>query len=170
MSAAPYLIEPLADRHDRASFACGVAALDRYLQQQAGQDARRNLAAVFVLAEMATGRVAGYYTLSAFTIEPTSLPATLTKRLPRYAALPAVLLGRLAVDARDRGQGLGERLLVDALARGYRQREQVAAMAVVVDALDDAAREFYEHYGFVRYEDRPHRLYLPMTTIGKLPM
>ena len=143
-------------------------ALDRYLHQQAGQDARRNLAAVFVLAEATTGRVAGYYTLSAFTIEPTSLPAALTKRLPRYAALPTVLLRRLAIAGRDRGQGLGERLLIDALARSYRQREQIAAMAVVVEAKDDAARTFYERYGFVRYEDHPYRLYLPMTTIGSL--
>ncbi|HET8631980.1 MAG TPA: GNAT family N-acetyltransferase [Thermomicrobiales bacterium] len=168
MSAARYGIEPLADRHDRASFSCGVEPLDRYLRQQAGQDLRRNLAAVFVLAEVATDRIAGYYTLSPFTIEPTSLPAALTRRLPDYAALPAVLLGRLAVDERERGQGLGEALLRDALARSYRQRRQIAAMAVVVDAKDDAARAFYEHYGFARFADIPYRLYLPMGTIGDL--
>ena len=76
-------VEPLASIHDRASFSCGVSALDPYLQQQAGQDLKRNLAAVFVLT--ADGNtVAGFYTLSAHSILAAELPPDLAKKLPRF--------------------------------------------------------------------------------------
>lgn len=99
---------------------------------------------------------------------PTDLPAALHRKLPRYDALPAVLLGRLAVDGRYRGRGFGKLLLIDGLRRAYAHSGEVAAMAVIVDGIDDAARLFYEHYGFERFADDPDRLFLPMTTIAKL--
>lgn len=121
-----------------------------------------------MLADLAAHLVAGYYTLSATSLAPTDLPADLARRLPRYLDLPAVLLGRLAVDSRYRGQGFGKLLLFDGLQRAYVHSDEVAAMAVVVDAIDDAARSFYERYGFERFLDDPGRLFLPMTTIAKL--
>lgn len=166
--ADQFRIEPLGPSHDRGAFACGNEALDRYLHAQAGQDARRKVAAVFVLHDTEANLVAGYYTLSATSVDPTDLPAELVKKLPRYPVLPAVLLGRLAVDARYRGRRFGELLLLDALRRAEAHSAEVAAMAVVVDAIDDAARGFYERYGFVRFEDEPYRLFLPMATIARL--
>ncbi len=163
-----YLFEPLGPHHNRAAFSCGVVALDRYFRQQASQDLQRNLAAVFVLRDTTSELVIGYYTLNATSLESTGLPPAVTTRLPRYPVLPAVLLGRLAVDERYQGQGFGELLLVDALRRSLATSEQIAAMAVVVDAKDDAARGFYERYGFQRFLDDEYRLFIPMTTIANL--
>jgi len=121
----------------------------------------------YVLVDTATGGIVGYYTLSTFSIVPTSLPQGMAKKLPTYEAFPAILLGRLAVDRRYRGQGFGEILLVDALRRSLESTRQVAAMAVIVDAKDDAARAFYERYGFMRVVDDEYRLFLPMATVGQ---
>ena len=163
-----YRFEPLGAHHDRADFSCGVETLDRYFRQQAGQDQRRGLAVPYVLVDPATGVVAGYYTLSTLSILAESLPADLTRKLPRYPALPTILIGRLAVDQRHRGQGLGELLLIDALHRSLDISRQIGAMAVVVDAKDDAARAFYERYGFMRFTDHEHRLFLTITTVAQI--
>ena len=113
----PYQVVPLTKKHERASFASGSEPLDRYLQQQARQDADKHVAAPFVLVEPPAYRVLGYYTLSACHITADELPADMSKKLPRYPHLPVVLLGRLAVDQSQRGLGLGEFLLMDALHR-----------------------------------------------------
>lgn len=170
MTDARYRFEPLDTRHDRSTFSCGVDALDRYFRQQAGQDRRRGLAVPYVLVDTTTGDVVGYYTLSTFSIIPTSLPDTMTRKLPRYEAYPAILLGRLAVDARYRGLGFGGLLLVNALSRSLAISQEIGASAVVVDAKDDSARSFYEHYGFMRFLDHDHRLFLPMATLEKLDL
>lgn len=167
MASNRYRIEPLAQHHDRADFSCGVDALDRYLRQQASQDVRRRVAAVFVLHDVTAGTVAGYYTLSVASIEPASLPPELTAKLPRYARLPAVLLGRLAIDGRYRGQHLGRFLLFDALRRALVQSEQVATPAVIVDAKDDAARRFYERHGLRRFADDQWRLFIPLADVAQ---
>jgi ribosomal protein S18 acetylase RimI-like enzyme len=163
MTNERYNFEPLDVRHDRAAFSCGVDVLDRYLRQQAGQEMRRRVAAVFVLHDREQGAIVGYYTLSATAILATELPSDVTKKLPRYPSLPAVLLGRLAVDIHYHGQGFGELLLLDALHRALAQ-DQVAAMAVVVDAKDDVARRFYERYGFRKFLNNEYRLFIPMAT------
>jgi len=122
-----YRSEILGKHHDRKPFSCGVEALDRYLHQQAGQDQRRE-AVPYVLLDLGTGTVVGYYTLSALAIIPKSLPMELTARLPRYEALPAILSGRLAVDSRHSKRGLGKLFLLDALARCLAIRQDVGAL------------------------------------------
>jgi len=166
---APWTVEPLGKRHDRAAFSCGKAPLDRYLKDQAGQDARRRVAAPFVLLPEEAGKtIAGYYTLSAFGVRLDDLPEELAKRLPRYPVVPATLLGRLAVDRRYAGRGCGELLLMDALRRALDQAAAIAAAAVVVDALDDDAWRFYRHFDFIAFPDRRDRLFLPMKTVEAL--
>lgn len=167
MTNERYTFEPLGDQHNRAAFSCGVDALDRYLHHQAGQDLRRRVAATFVLHDVEQSAIVGFYTLSATAILATELPPEVTKRLPRYPSLPAVLLGRLAVAVRYHGQGFGEMLLLDALHRAY-VYDEIAAMAVVVDAKDDAARRFYERYNFRRFLSEEYRLFLTMTTIARM--
>jgi GNAT superfamily N-acetyltransferase len=162
------IFEPLGKSHDRAAFSCGVEALDRYLKHQARQDARNHVAVPFVARYDNSTRIIGYYTLSAFTIEATERAAKLIKHLPRYEQLPAVLIGRLAVDRDFAGQGFGTLLLMDALHRSLEQSQHMGAMAVVVDAKDDQARSFYEHRDFKRLLDHEYRLYLPMKTIQQL--
>ena len=160
-----YRIEPLANQHDRADFSCGLDALDRYLRTQAGQDSRRRIASCFVL--VAPDRsVAGFYTLSATNIALVDLPPALSKKLPRYPAIPGTLMGRLAVDRRHRGRGLGEWLLLDAFSRTL--RSEIASYAFVVDAKDDAAMAFYERYSFMRLTSTGRRLFLPLAEIAAL--
>jgi GNAT superfamily N-acetyltransferase len=166
--ATPYHIEPLGKRHDRAPFVCGSAVLDRYLQQQAGQDAEKRVAAPFVLTQPPALRVIGYYTLSASVVSTHELPASLAKRLSRYPQLPVTLLGRLAVDRDAKGQGIGEFLLIDALRRSLEAAAGIAAVAVLVDAKDDAAQAFYRRYSFLPLQEPPRRLFLPMKTIAGL--
>ena len=162
------VFEPLGTQHDRAAFSCGIEPLDRYLKQQASQDIRRRVAAVFVAREPGETAIAGYYTLAAFGIAPTSLPTEITKRLPRYDQFPATRVGRLAVAQRFQGQGLGRLLLMHALDSSFREAPKIGAMAVVVDVKDDNARAFYEHYGFQRFPDDGYRIYLTMATISHL--
>jgi GNAT superfamily N-acetyltransferase len=164
-SQSEYHIEPLGD-HDRAAFSCDVEPLDRYLKQQASQDARRNVAVPFVLLT-AGNRIAGYYTLSAAVVKGDDLPPELVKRLkfPRYPELPATLIGRLAVDTSFRGQRLGELLLMDALKRAWQGSLQVASLGVIVDAKDESAHQFYLRYDFLSYPENNKRLFLPMKTI-----
>ena len=166
--APNYVIEPLGDQHDRAAFLCGVDPLDRYIHKQAGQEMRRHVAAVFVLRTIESSAVVGYYTLSATSILPSGLPPSVTKRLPRYPSLPALLIGRLAVDQHHHEQGLGELLLTGALRRSLLLRAELGAVAVVVDAKDDRARQFYEKYDFQRFVDHEYRLYMLTQTIEQL--
>jgi GNAT superfamily N-acetyltransferase len=162
-----YRIESLSVKHDRAAFSCGVEALDRYLQKQAGQDVSRRVAAVFVIAPDGT-TIAGFYTLSAHLVNLADLPENVAKKLPRYPNVPAALLGRLAVSEIFRGQGIGELLLLDALQRSLGNTREVASAVVVVDAKDERAREFYLRHDFIPPPTQPHRLFYPMKTIEKL--
>ena len=100
------VIEPLAKRHDRAAFSCGLPELDRYLARQAGQDVRRRIARVFVCTADEADTVLGFYTLSALSINLASLPEQLSRKLPRLP-VPCALIGRLAVDRSAHGRGLG---------------------------------------------------------------
>lgn len=159
----PLTIAPLAKAHDRKAFGCGQAELDDWFTRRAGQDERRNLARVFVALDPALG-VVGFYSLSAFTLALEDLPEELAGKLPRYDAIPAALVGRLARDLRVRGQGVGELLLADAVQRILGVGENLAVFAILVDAKDDAARTFYESLGFRPFPSRPNRLFLLSST------
>lgn len=162
-----FRIEPLADRHEKAEFSCGIEALDRYIQRQAGQDASKRVAAVFVLTP--DGKmIAGYYTLSAHVVNLADLPADVAKKLPRYPNVPATLLGRLAVSTNFRGKGVGGLLLLDALRRILASTREVASAMVVVDAKNDVALNFYLHHDFIPLPTRPNRLFYPVKSIEKL--
>jgi len=164
----PYRVSPLGKNHDRSEFACGIETLDRYLQQQARQDADKWVAAPFVLIEPPAAKVLGFYTLSASVIDADALPTKLAKKLPRYRQLPVTLLGRLAVDRTLRGKGLGEFLLLDAMRRSLMAAAEIAAMAIVVDAKDAEAEAFYAHFGFASLQQNPSRLFLPMKIVAGL--
>lgn len=168
MESSAFRIEPLKRNHDRSTFSCGEPLLDRYLQQQARQDMAKRAAVVYVLLDVERDRIAGYYTLNAHMIALDSIPADFRGKLPRYPNVPATLLGRLAVDSSYRGQHLGNGLLFDALRRVQSASHEIATWALLVDALNDGARSFYEHYGFLRLEDDPYRLFLPLSLFESL--
>jgi GNAT superfamily N-acetyltransferase len=168
MDAHQYGIYMLNKNHEKREFSCGIEPLDRYIKEQAGQDECRHIAATYVLTEINSRLIMGYYTLSASSIELSALPEVIRKKLPRYPTVPAALLGRLAVDQQYQGQNLGEYLLIDALKRGLDISHKMAAMAVVVHAKNDQAIRFYVRYGFIPFVDAPNRLFLPMDTIEQL--
>lgn len=162
MSSAPFRVAPLDAGHDRTTFTCGSAPLDRYMREQVTQDIRRRVSACFVA--LADGqRIAGYYTLASASLLLADLPPSTGKKLPRYPTVPAVRMGRLAVDQAFKGQGLGGALLADALDRAA--RSEIAAFALMVEAKDEAAAAFYRHHGFIALPDSPLALFLPLATV-----
>lgn len=159
-------IEPLGRQHDRTAFRCGQVDLDDWFRKRAGQDDDRNVARVFVAVDEAFG-VVGFYALSALTISIPDLPEAVARRLPRYDAIPAALIGRLARDERVRGRGIGELLLADAIRRVLEANRSIAVFAIVVDAKDERAEHFYRGFGFQPFPLRPRRLFLLTSTTAK---
>ncbi len=142
-------------------------ALDNYLRRQAAQDGRKHASVTFVLTS--DGRaIAGYYTLSQFSLRLSSLPDSVVRRLPKYPDIPATLLGRFAMSVSFQGKGLGEFLLMDALKRSLEAAKEIASAAVVVDAKNDSAKSFYKRYGFAELPEASNRMFLPMATTGQL--
>jgi len=158
-----FIVESLAPHHDRATFESGVEALDRYFHAQVGQDLRRRVSACLVAVDRETGRVAGYYTLAMSAVFLSDLPEATARRLPRYPSVPTARLGRLAVDERFRGAGLGGALLWDAVERAA--ASEVAAFALLGDAKDDGAAAFYRHHGFLTLRGDPRALFLPLPPV-----
>jgi ribosomal protein S18 acetylase RimI-like enzyme len=165
MTPAPFRFEVLSAGHDRDGFGCGDDALDRYFKTQVTQDIRRRITNCFVAVEAATKQVAAYYTLSAASIPLIDLPPEEGKRLPRYPTLPAVRIGRLAVDQRFQRRGLGELMLVNAVHRIL--PDAAVAFALLVDAKNDQAAAFYQRYGFRPIAGKPRTLFLPLATAQK---
>ena len=160
---------PLGPVHDRTSFDCGTEEMNRYLREQAGQNAKQDVSRTYVAARRTDPTtVGGYYTLTLRSVGFQALPKE--KRLPRYP-IPLIHLGRLAVSIRFQGQGLGRRLLLDALRRALRTSEEVGGYAVEVYALHAQAASFYVQYGFVPVDDDdPLHLYLTMKAIRNLDL
>jgi len=121
----------------------------------------------FVVTRPSDQAVLGYYTLAAGAVAFENLPPHISHKLPKHS-IPVVHLGRLAVDERARGQGLGKLLLMDGLHRSLRISEQAGIFAVEVFALDNDARQFYLKYGFTSLADDLDHLYLPMKAVRKL--
>jgi predicted GNAT family N-acyltransferase len=165
-----FFFEPFdKKKHNRADFSCEHERLVTYLQQQASQEIKKRVAAVFILTP--DGKtIAGFYTLSQYAVDAGELPERLMKDLglPKYPQLPATLLGRLARSLEFRGQGVGELLLMGALKRALDHSKAVASVAVVTDAKDEAAKAFYERYGFIKLPAPANRLFLPMKTIEEM--
>lgn len=161
MSPAPFRVEPLSGLLDRTSFDSGSEPLDRYFEQQVTQDVRRRVTSCFVAVDK-NQQIAGYYTLASTSVVLSDLPAAIVKKLPRYPSVPAVRMGRLAVDKRFKGKGLGGALLADALARAC--NAEIAAFALVVDAKDESASRFYRHHGFIGFSEAPLAFFLPLAT------
>lgn len=164
MSKAPFRISLLNAEHDRSTFNSGSKSLDSYLKQQVTQDSRRRITACFVAID-AENRIAGYYTLASASLLLSELPTDIGKKLPRYPSVPAVRLGRLAVDQKFQGQGLGGALLADALDRAI--RSEIAAYAMVVNAKDDRAAMLYHHHGFIILPTAKMTLFLPLASVPK---
>jgi ribosomal protein S18 acetylase RimI-like enzyme len=157
-----FAIEALAKAHKRTDFTCGNDRIDSYFRETVSRDVKRNYATCFVAREIATDRVAGFYTLSSSNVPLIDVPETLAKKLPRYPTVPAVLIGWLGRHTDYAGQGLGEALLFDAIKTVA--TAPIGAHAVFADAIDDQAASFYAAFGFTPLSRRPRTLYLPVAT------
>lgn len=157
----------LEKKYDKSKFTCGYGLLDNYIRRQAKQDVNRDLSACFVLVDE-NDIVKGYYTLSANSIKREEFSDELVKKLPpSYSELPTILLGRLAIDESIKGNGYGEKILLDALNRSLTISESMGSIAVVVDPIDEKAQNFYSQYGFILLPTSG-KMFLPMKTIKEM--
>lgn len=163
---ARFAIEALSKAHDRSTFTCGNERIDAYFRTTVSQDIKRDYATCFVARELTTDRIAGFYTLSSSNVPLTDVPSELTRKLPRYPTVPAVLIGWLGRHINYSGQGLGEILLLDAIRTIA--TAPIGAHAVFADVIDEKAAGFYEAFGFIPLLERPRTLYLPLATAQSL--
>ncbi|MDL2264585.1 GNAT family N-acetyltransferase [Synergistaceae bacterium OttesenSCG-928-I11] len=153
-----FSIVPYDKSHNKKEFDCNVQELNNYLRERASQDIRRYYATMFVAVEEETNKVIGYYTLSNASIDLNNVPDEMKKRLPKYPTVPAIRLGRLAVDKSMQGKGLGGELLADAVIRSVLNVS--AWVLMIVDAKDEVAVAFYKKYGFEQLIDNDKHLFV----------
>jgi len=159
--------EKISRDANRQNFDCGVDSLNEYLKKYAWQNFKKNVGVTILAFEKGKrDRILGYYTVSMAQINFEHLPPGLSKGLPRYP-VPAIRIGRLAVDRSVLAKGVGSALLRNALQRAIALSTQLGTCAVLVEAISEQARSFYEHYGFVTLHDLPSSLVLPVTTIAQ---
>jgi len=158
----PFRIEQLA-KQDRSHFDCGTEVLNEYLRKRAGQEQRKRFSTCYLAIENETDLVAGFYTLSSSSISLADLPPQLQKKLPRYQDVPVARIGRLAVGNGFQGKGLGSALVYDAIERVI--NSGIGIFAIVVDAKDDQAVDFYRHMGFELLLDEKGILYLSIASV-----
>ncbi len=161
-----YRIELLSRRHDREGFDCGSGPLNVYLRQTARQHSERGISRTFVLVEEKAPEptpILGFFTVNICQLGGERLPAAVARKLPRE--VPGLKLGRLAVAKGHQGQGLGKLLLIAAMQKVLEVFESAGGIGLFVDAKDEAAKAFYEHFGFVPLPDNPLQLFLPLATL-----
>lgn len=162
------VIELLNKKHNRKEFDCGKELLNNYLKNQAGQDVKRKLSACFVMVDNETISIQGFYTLSNNSIPLSSFSEQIRKKLPNsYKSIPTTLLGRLAIDKNYQGKGIGKILLIDALKRCYGISTEIGSFGIVVDPIDDEAKNFYGKYDFIELPDSK-KMFIATKTLQEL--
>lgn len=162
------MIELLNKKHNRKEFDCGKELLNSYIKNQAGQDVKRKLSACFVLVDNKSNLLQGYYTLSNCSIPLSDFSERIRKKLPKsYKSIPTTLLGRLAIDKKFQGNGIGKILLIDALKRSYAVSAEIGSFGIVVDPIDDEAKNFYEKYDFIEFPDSK-KMFIATKTLKEL--
>ena len=149
--------EPIEEQHDVSRFESGAASLDVWLRRKARLNEAKGGARTYVVCE--GDRVIGFYSLAASSVERQRVSSRVGRSMPE--PIPVVLLGQLAVDFAYRGRGLGADLLVDAARRALAAADVIGARALVVQALDDQAKGFYERFGFRLFSNREPFMLIP---------
>ncbi|CAO3430076.1 GNAT family N-acetyltransferase [Azospirillum endophyticum] len=157
------VIEPLSPRHDRRTFTCGKADLDHWFRQRADRDAHKGTR-VFVAVDDTLG-VVGVYSLNFITLALENLPHTQADLLPRPGSAPAAVIGSLARDMRVHGQGIGARLLMDAIHRVLGAVKPLPLIAVIAEVNDAHAAAFYDSFGFRPFPSIPERAFLRTASV-----
>lgn len=156
--------EPLAAVHDVSAFSCGKPSLDRWLQTRALSNQEKGFTAVIVVHEH--GRVIGYYGLAPTSVVPAQLPRSIRTGQPPDP-VPCLLLGQLATDQAWAGKGIGSGLLKHALQRCITASRLIGGRALVVNAVDDEAAQFWTRWGFLASKDDPLTLFRSIADIAR---
>jgi GNAT superfamily N-acetyltransferase len=151
-------LESLIKAHPRKAFVSGQAEVDNWIRTQALQHQGKHLSATKALLDDA-GAIAGYYTLATGQVDFGDLPVDLSSRLPKRQ-LPVAVLAWLGVAQSRQGQGLGKRLLAQALRDCFDAGKTFAFIAVILDCVNQSAKDFYQLYDFKELPGHPFRLYL----------
>lgn len=156
--------------HNRKDFDCGNESLNSYIAQLSGQYEKRDISRTYVSIVPPNTNVIGYYSISSSSIDYEQVTLEQFPRHPTGIPLPCALIGRLAVDNKYQGQGLGEHLLLHALNKINDSSKNLGISAVIVQAIDKKAKQFYEKYGFLKLEkaDDEFQLVLGMKAIRKI--
>ena len=149
---------PITEADDCSGFRCGEQSLDNWIQLRAIKNEKSGVSRTFISVERETGEVAGYYCLSASSLTHEDATSSLRKNSPD--PIPVILIGRLAVDERFCGQGIGASLLQDALSKGIEASRAIGARAFIVHALSDAAESFYRRFGFSLVPESARVMYI----------
>lgn len=159
MLAAPV---PLANAHDLELFQSGNESLDDWLRRRARANQTSGASRTYVVAQ--GNRVVGYYCLASGALDLADAPGGVRRNMPD--PIPMAILGRLAVDVNWQGKGLGVALLQDAVLRTGQAAAILGIRGVLVHAISDAAKAFYEHYGFQASPKNPMTLVLSLKVAG----
>ncbi len=155
--------QPLSAEHRLEDFACGETSLDDWLRRRALINQTTGASRTFVVTDE-SGQVLAYYALAAGAVSHQESPGAIRRNMPD--PVPVMVLARLAVDQRLQGQQVGGALLKDALQRAVSVAQNIGVRALLVHALNDRARQFYAHYGFVPSPANPMTLMLPLHARG----
>lgn len=166
--SAPLFSPPalLTQAHDAASFDCGESALDDWLRNRAWDNLQVAASRIYVICPAGSGRIVGFFALSMGQILAQDVKGSMRRNMPRQ--IPAVTLGRLAIDRAWQGKGLGRALLADVVRRSLRAGAEVSARLVIVHAISPAAEAFYLHHGFSRLPIETPTLALDLLKLQKL--
>lgn len=161
-----YRLELLSRGHDRQGFDCGSEPLNAYLQHAAREHTERGISRTFTLVEenaVEPKPILGFFTLNICQLNAADLPGGMARKLPREVS--GLKLGRLAVAQERQRQGIGKLLLIAAMKKVIGVFESAGGIGLFVDAKDDAAKAYYEHFGFSPLPDNPLELFLPLQTV-----
>lgn len=154
--------EPLVAAHFLNEFGCGEASLDEWLKRRAWANQLNGASRTFVVANQ-DGRVYGYYAMAAGAVSHQAATGGVRRNMPD--PVPVMVLARLAVDQRAQGTKLGAGLLQDAVNRAVAVSANAGVRALLVHAIDDRAKQFYEHYGFQESPQHPMTLMLRLSSV-----
>jgi len=154
--------EPLAASHRMDEFECGEAVLDEWLKRRALANQSSGASRTFVVADQ-HARVWGYYAMAAGAVSQQLATSGVRRNMPD--PVPVMVLARLAVDRRTQGQRLGASLLQDAVNRAVAVSQNAGVRALLVHALHERAKQFYEHYGFQSSPTHPMTLMLRLSGV-----
>lgn len=156
----------LTEAHDHSEFDCGTEVLNSWLHERALKNSIQNASRCFVVCD--GDKVIGYYAFSAGSVHQTEAPGNIKRNMPN--PIPVFVLGRLAIDMNYQGKGLGKHLLKDVMLRALKVSEYIAAKALLVHAISEDAKVFYEAFGFKESPINPMTLFLSIDTLKTLKL